>query len=275
MLIKIVQIDLLPDNNINNTNSINNIQPQSQLNTINEVNRNMGVNSQPIPNSVKKKSNKGLIIVFIIVIVIALASAVVTYFVILNKDSKTENDYETNSDITNNTNNTTATTTSTDNSNTIEQDGFVFNKKSGYEYDNDSGNLYIYGSNSAFQVSILPYTFDTIFNKSNEIEDSMDSYGYTFNNKKTTAYDGKNVLSYEISYEGNNVLYVVYAAPDANYSVQLVAVSKDNTFNYNLITESFNLTNDIKKSGTTTYAKTDSSITFSSIGDKLFSDIND
>lgn len=71
------------------------------------------------------------------------------------------------------------------------------------------------------------------------------------------------------------MLYVVYAAPDANYSVQLVAVSKDNTFNYNLITESFNLTNDIKKSGTTTYAKTDSSITFSSIGDKLFSDIND
>lgn len=265
-----VNNSFVPNNNIDGVNS-NNIQPQ--VNTINTINPNMSMKSQPLNNTAKKKSNRVLIIVLIIVIVLAIASAVFAYLFIINKDSKTENDYESTNG-TNNTTNTTVTTTSTDNSNTIEQDGFVFNKKTGYEYDNDYGILYIYGSNSAFQVSILPYKFETIFAKSTEIEETMTNYGYAFNNKKTTAYDGKNVLSYEVAYEDNNVLYVVYAAPDANYSIQLVAVSRDNTFNYNLITESFNLTNDIKKTGTTTYAKTDDNIIFSSIGDNLFIDMN-
>ena len=265
-----VNNSITSDANINGIN--NNIQ--SQVNTVNTINPNMSMNNQTINNTAKKKSNKGLIIVFIIVIVIAIASAVVAYILITNSDSKTENDYESNNGTNNTTTNTTSNTTSTESSNTIEQDGFIFNKKSGYEYDNNSGILYIYGSNSAFQVSIFPYSFDIVSSKSTEIEDLMASYGYTLSNKKTTSYDGKNVLSYEISYEGKNVLYVVYSAPDTNYSVQLLAVSNDNTFNYNLITESFNLINDIKQSGTTTYAKTEDNIPFSSIGDNLFSDIN-
>ena len=52
------------------------------------------------------------------------------------------------------------------------------------------------------------------------------------------------------------------------------AVSKDNTFNYNLVTEAFNLTDDLKSNGTTTYAKSSDNVSVPSIGDKLTSSLN-
>ena len=249
--------------------NLNNQMVHPQVNTANSIpNNNVNTN---IP---KKKGNKALIIILIISIVVAIASAVVAYLIVTNNSSKTENDYENNSNnIISNTTNTTQT--DPDNTNTIENEGFIYTKKAGYEYEVDEGALYVYGSNSMFQFFVIPTSFDNVFNKTDEIEQVMTSYGYTFTNKNTTAYDGKNALTYEISNADINALYIVYAAPDANYSVQVIAIDKNSTFNYNLVTEAMSLTNDLKNSQNVTLDKSSDEFNVPKIGDKLISKIKE
>jgi len=258
-----------PINNVeSNTNNLNNQSVEPQLNTINNApNNNINTN-------VPKKSNKSLVIVLIVSIVVALASAVVAYLIVTNNKSKTENDYENNSN--NVISNTTDTTqTVSDNTNTIENDGFIYTKKAGYEYEVDEGALYVYGSNSMFQFIVIPTSLDEVFNRTSELEQVMTNYGYTFTNKNTTAYDGKNVLTYEISNGDINALYIVYAAPDANYSVQVIAIDKNSTFNYNLVTEAMSLTNDLENSGNSTLDKNSNDFNVPKISDKLINKINE
>ena len=258
-----------PINNVeSNTNNLNNQSVEPQLNTINSAPNNS------INTNVPKKSNKSLVIVLIVSIVVALASAVVAYLIVTNNKSKTENDYENNSN--NVISNTTDTTqTVSDNTNTIENDGFIYTKKAGYEYEVDEGALYVYGSNSMFQFIVIPTSLDEVFNRTSELEQVMTNYGYTFTNKNTTAYDGKNVLTYEISNGDINALYIVYAAPDANYSVQVIAIDKNSTFNYNLVTEAMSLTNDLENSGNSTLDKTSNDFNVPKISDKLINKINE
>ncbi len=258
-----------PINNVeSNTNNLNNQSVEPRLNTINSApNNNINTN-------VPKKSNKSLVIVLIVSIVVAIASAVVAYLIVTNNKSKTENDYENNSN--NVISNTTDTTqTVSDNTNTIENDGFIYTKKAGYEYEVDEGALYVYGSNSMFQFIVIPTSLDEVFNRTSELEQVMTNYGYTFTNKNTTAYDGKNVLTYEISNGDINALYIVYAAPDANYSVQVIAIDKNSTFNYNLVTEAMSLTNDLENSGNSTLDKTSNDFNVPKISDKLINKINE
>ena len=82
-------------------------------------------------------------------------------------------------------------------------------------------------------------------------------------------------MSYEVTNDGVNALYIIFSAPDTNYSVMTYAVSKDNTFNYNLVTEAFNLTDDLKSNGTTSYAKSNDTLNVPSIGNKLTSILNE
>ena len=133
----------------------------------------------------------------------------------------------------------------------------------------------VYNNSSAFQFDVLPASFDLVYSKSNEIEAAVQEQGYLFTNKKTNAYDGRNVLSYEVTNDGVNALYIIFSAPDTNYSVMTYAVSKDNTFNYNLVTEAFNLTDALKSNGTTSYAKSNDTLNVPSIGDKLTSILNE
>ena len=66
-----------------------------------------------------------------------------------------------------------------------------------------------------------------------------------------------------------NVLYFIYTTTDSNYVFEVFGGSSSNTFDYNLINEAISLTNGAKKSGATTYAKSDSKIGQIKIGDSL------
>ena len=238
---------------------------------------NMGVQDQntvPPQNItiVNKKSNKGLIIVLIIVMILAIAAAIGTYFLVIKKDSKTNNEYENPTSGTTDTSTTTGTSTGTGTSTdekTIENDGLIYTKKSGYNYQIENGILYAYNDSSAFQFSALPVSYDMLIGQLGALEETLTSQGYTFVNKKETVYSGKKVTSYEVLYDGKNVLYFMYPLYD-EYSMVVIAYDKSNSIKYDLISEAIKLTSDVKKSDTATYAKSSDDVKFSDISGKLF-----
>lgn len=221
---------------------------------------------------VNKKSNKGLIIVLIIVMILAIAAAIGTYFLVIKKNSKTNNEYENPTSGTTDTSTTTGTNTGTGTSTdekTIENDGLIYTKKSGYNYQVDDGLLYAYNNSSAFQISAFPVSYDTLIGQLGELEEMLTNEGCTFTNKKETVYSGKKVTSYEVLYDGKNALYFMYPLED-NYSMVVIAYDKSNSIKYNLVNEAINLTSDVKKSDASTSFKNNDASTFSSISDSLF-----
>ena len=248
-----------------------NPEPMNNLNNMSGQNQNVGTPSNI--TVVNKKSNKGLIIVLVVVIILAVASAIGAYFLIINKDSNTKNDFETNNNPTNTNPSGTSTADTTSDktsSDTIENDGFIYTKKSGYNYEIESGVLYAYSNSSAFQFIVMPAKYENIVTQTNVIEDVMTESGVALSNKKESSYDGIKALSYEALYEGHNVLYFVYPINNTNYSMQVLAFNKANTINYDLITEAMKLTEDIKKSGSSTYSKKNSDLNVATINDNLF-----
>lgn len=248
-----------------------NPEPMNNLNNMADQNQSVGTPSNI--TVVNKKSNKGLIIVLIVVIILAVASAIGAYFLILNKDSNTKNDFETNNNPTNTNPSGTSTADTTSDktsSDTIENDGFIYTKKSGYNYEIESGVLYAYSNSSAFQFIVMPAKYENIVTQTNVIEDVMTESGVTLINKKESSYGGTKALSYEALYEGHNVLYFVYPINNTNYSMQVLAFNRANTISYDLITEAMKLTEDIKKSGSSTYSKKNSDLNVATINDNLF-----
>ena len=221
---------------------------------------------------VNKKSNKGLIIVLVIVMILAIAAAIGTYFLVIKKDSKTNNEYENPTSGTTDTSTTTGTNTGTGTSTdekTIENDGLIYTKKSGYNYQVDDGLLYAYNNSSAFQFSAFPVSYDMLIGQLSELEEMLTSEGCTFTNKKETVYSGKKVTSYEVLYDGKNVLYFMYPLDD-EYSMVVIAYDNSNSIKYNLISEAISLTSDVKKSDSSTSFKNKDASAFSSISDNLF-----
>ncbi len=256
-------------NNFNNMNASNSMNSMNQMPNYNQPMNQMPTNEYQAPNK-NNKGNKGLVIVLIIVAIIAIASIVVA--VIAVNKNKTETDYETPpaTTVNNQPSDTPTTTTTTTSTETIDFGGYTFKKKAGYVYTNKSSSLVIQSTTSAFVVYIYPGTLDNIINNSTALESEYTKRGYTYANKKIQEYNGKKVLSYEVSYNGQNAIYFFENTTDNASVIEVAALNRTNTYSYSLITEFQTLISDITKSGTASYAKQGDELQIPTIDEKLF-----
>ena len=221
---------------------------------------NVTVQSQSNLRSTNQGNNKSLMIILIISVVVAIISVVVAVVVISKNNSTTVNDYEKSNGI-------------SQVNDTVEYNGFVINKKSGYTYKVDEAlkSVFIYNDTTQFQLSFLPYSFNTLELQKEDLKTTLLYNGYSVSNMKTNEYSGKKVISFEVVDQNYKTLFFVYSLPVDNYSVAIYAENSSNTYDYNLINESIKLTNDItKSSGTFASEKSSDSISIPKVTSKVF-----
>lgn len=199
-------------------------------------------------------------IILIVSISLAIIAIVVAIVLINKNNSKTVNDFESSSGGDSGISQT---------EDTIEYNGFVFNKKPGYLYEMDEsvGELVIYNSEYGIQINFLPYSFSTVTSNQKNYELSLSNFGYNPTNMKVSNYSGQDALSLELKIEDKNVLFFIYQLNIGNYCARIYLYSKNNQINYNLISEAINLTSDVTKSSTFAVSNDDENISMSKISD--------
>ena len=104
-------------------------------------------------------------------------TVVVAVVVISKNNSTTVNDYEKSNGI-------------SQVNDTVEYNGFVINKKSGYTYKVDEAlkSVFIYNDTTQFQLSFLPYSFNTLELQKEDLKTTLLYNGYSVSNMKTNEY---------------------------------------------------------------------------------------
>ena len=238
--------------------NLNNQQINPSVNNVPNQNLNP---QQPVVNNVNKGNNKKLLIILVASISVALIAIIVAVVVISKNKSTTVNDYENSGTVSQTTD-------------TMEFDGFTINKKAGYTYeiDEEVNGLLIASSTSAFQITFLPYSFNTVESNKESCRTYLSSLNYNPTNMKVSEYSGKKVLSFDLNYQDMKMLYFIYPISLENTSVEIYALSRtSNIIDYNLITESFELTKDIKRTSSSFVQETtDGNLKVTKTSSKLF-----
>lgn len=232
---------------------------QSQQNmAFNNMSQPNNVNNQVpgngISNTPQKKSNKKIIIIAFIAILVIVC--VVLVVMLINKDnsnnsSSNTNEYEEDNIVNN---------TSTDSLDTISFQGFEFKKVGNYSYLVKDDQLTVTNDNYAFILGIFEGSFDSL--KQDQattiatLQTSLADSGYAVGDITFDNILGTDILVGEMSIEGVNVLYYVFATTNNSYSYVGMAISKTNTYDRESLNELLTIVKDTKYvGGVSSYSK--------------------
>ena len=222
-------------------------QPVQQPMNNQQVNPAMQGFQQPIYNQPPKKDNKKLFILIGVGVLIAVA-VIVLIVVLLGNDSKgnTINDFEDGGVVDPNTNVQEEDNTNTNN--TIAFQGFSIKKQAGYQYEIDDSGLAIGNNSYATYVSVVPGNLETLKSAQTNLVNEYASLGYNPTNAKIASYENKEVMTIELTVQGQKALFYLMSA-DNNYSFLGMAMNPNYTFNYNDINTTVSLLSSAKYTG--------------------------
>ena len=230
---------------------MNNQQPNPATQGFQQPMNNQQVNpamqgfQQPMNNQQPKKDNKKLFIL-IGVGALVLVAIVILLVVILGNDSKgnTINDFEDDNvvDVDNEKEDDTNT------NNTIAFQGFSIKKQAGYQYEIDDSGLAIGNNSYATYVSVVPGDLETLKPAQTNLVNEYASLGYNPANAKIEKYGNKEVMTIELTVQGQKALFYLMSA-DNNYSFLGMAMNPNYTFNYNDINTTVSLLSSAKYTG--------------------------
>ena len=220
-------------------------QPVQQPMNNQQVNPAMQGFQQPMYNQPPKKDNKKLFILIGVGALIAVA-VIVLIVVLLGNDSKgnTINDFEDGGITDPNTNVQEEDNTN----NTIAFQGFSITKQAGYQYEIDDSGLAIGNNSYATYVSVVPGDLETLKPAQTNLVNEYANLGYNPTNAKIENYGNKEVMTIELTVQGQKALFYLMSA-DSNYSFLGMAMNPNYTFNYNDINTTVSLLSSAKYTG--------------------------
>ena len=206
----------------------------------------------------KKKSNVLLIIV-IVAIVLAIGVGVAVYFVV-STAKKTINVYEnTINEKINNTDTTTTTDVgTTDTSNTITHKGYIFKKEPGYTYAESNGTLTLVGTSEIYSLTVTNIVFESI--PADQLKTKLQGSGYTLLDFKKTTYNGYNVITAKIIYQGITMVYGLTASSDGLNTMQIMGTTKSGVPASGMLEKGFGFLKAAKYTGSSSSFESDTEI---------------
>jgi len=237
-------INQIPQNMID-PNMINQNNMQMNNQNINPGMPNLGAQPTDANNNKKNDKLKFILIGVCVALVVAVIGGINFYqnSKEVNDDNKTVNEYEEDNNKNEDQDDDVDVNTTT-NSNSISYNGFKFNKVSGYEYEEDNGTLIVNDKDTAVLINVTKVSFDNVKMNYNQLSTILSQQGFTTGAAKISDYDGKEVITCEISDGEINYIYYLISSPDEDFIYEGLVFNSSSFINYSDINEMINITSD-------------------------------
>ena len=132
-------------------------------------------------------------------------------------------------------------------SDTITFSGFEFKKVSGYTYSIEDTVMTVELNDMALAFLVFPIDYQTLKTPETiqQVIISLESSGYLLSNQQTRTVYGTEMVTFDMTYAGMNMLYAFASAPNG-YSFQILLANSDGTINYDDLYHAVILMEDVK-----------------------------
>ena len=204
-------------------------------------------NGQPVYNN-NQNSNKSKTKLFIIIGSIILGVAILAIVLVFafgndDVDKKYDNENHYEEDNINNPSNDTV-----NENEYISYKGFDFEKKSGYQYEIDADGLNIGNNNFATMLQILAVGYEQVKTKSDALIQEYRNMGLDVQNYKVSTYDNREVMTFELTQEGQKMIMYITEANENNVILGM-AMNRSFIIDYSDINTSVSLIKGLRYSG--------------------------